>query len=546
MNKNITDVDRLVIFIAAAVGVVLFLPAVVYAGVLYIFYRVVKKKAVFYMLFSAAFAVACYFLISDHENISVQYFNVLWNMIQCIAEDRLPQNVDLKSLLIVGISAGSILFFLYRLYLLSRPEWVRKRERRNRGKVSSQMMKRLERTEHPEDGTVLGLDYGGGIVKVSDRELNGHCLVLGATGAGKTTTIMNFIESAAERNIPLIIVDGKGELEFAERIKKIAERFGRDFKLFSMKGDSLHYNPLRHGNFTEIKDKLISITEWTEPHYKLMSERYLQSAARVLMEAGEGIDLVNVAEKIEPDNLEMAAKRLPEDVSSRVFSIIDEVNEDVGGLLNRLAVFSESEIGELLSDTGDGNTIDLINSIENGKIVFFSLDSLRFSEYSRLLGRLIVIDLKTTAARMFGKNRKIYTVFDEFGVFAGPQVTDFINKSRGAGFHVILSTQELADLRGDGKTELMEQVLGNTNIKIIHRQDVPSSAELLSSLIGTEDDIHVTYQVSNEGATGMGTVKEEKSFIVHPDEIKRLGVGEAFVIKKFPMFDVRWVKVRNL
>ncbi len=545
MNKNVTDLDRLVIFIAAAVGAVLFLPAVVYAGVLYIFYRGIKKKVVFYMLSSTAFAVACYFLIIDYQNIILQYFKDLWHIIKSVSENKLPQSVNFKDLITVGIPSGSVLFLLHRMYVLSRPEWVRKRERRNRGKVSSRMMKRLERAEHPEDGTVLGLDHEGGIVKVSDRELNGHCLVLGATGAGKTTTIMNFIESAAGRNIPLIIVDGKGELEFAERVKKIAERFGRDFKLFSMKGDSLHYNPLRHGNFTEIKDKLISITEWTEPHYKLMSERYLQSAARVLMEAGEGIDLVNVAEKIEPDNLEMVAKRLPEDVSSRVFSIIDEINEDVGGLLNRLAVFSESEIGELLSDTGDSGTIDLIESVEKSEVVFFSLDSLRFPEYSKLLGRLIVIDLKTTAARMFGRRRKVYTVFDEFGVFAGPQVTDFINKSRGAGFHVILSTQELADLRVDGKTELMEQVLGNTNIKIIHRQDVPSSAELLSSLIGTEDDIHITYQVNNDSTTGMGTVKEEKSFIVHPDEIKRLGVGEAFVVRKFPEFSVSRVRVRN-
>lgn len=98
--------------------------------------------------------------------------------------------------------------------------------------------------------------------------------------------------------------------------------------------------------------------------------------------------------------------------------------------------------------------------------MLFSLDALRFSEYSKLLGKLIVIDLKTTAARMFGNSRKVFVTFDEFGVFAGPQVTDFINKSRAAGFHVILSTQEVADLRVEGKAELMDQTLGNTNVKI--------------------------------------------------------------------------------
>jgi len=43
-------------------------------------------------------------------------------------------------------------------------------------------------------------------------------------------------------------------------------------------------------------------------------------------------------------------------------------------------------------------------------------------------------------------------------------------------------------------------------------------------------------QVNDISPTGMGTVKEEKSFIVHPDEIKRLKRGEAFVVRKFPVF----------
>jgi len=34
----------------------------------------------------------------------------------------------------------------------------------------------------------------------------------------------------------------------------------------------MHYNPLRHSNYTELKDKLITITKWTEPHYKLVAE----------------------------------------------------------------------------------------------------------------------------------------------------------------------------------------------------------------------------------------------------------------------------------
>jgi hypothetical protein len=43
----------------------------------------------------------------------------------------------------------------------------------------------------------------------------------------------------------------------------------------------------------------------------------------------------------------------------------------------------------------------------------------------------------------------------------------------------------------------------------------------------------------------MEDLKGEKSFIVHPDEIKRLKRGEAFVVKKFSEFFVKKVWVRR-
>jgi type IV secretory pathway TraG/TraD family ATPase VirD4 len=494
--------------------------------------------------------------VKDFNMLILDYFKLILETYKSLFNSKIPHNLDWIVLIKVGIPVGFTLSLMMELYTAAQPEWVKKKKEMGKDKERSfneRLVKKLEKLSQPDDGTLIGIDEAGNTVKITDEELNGHCLVLGATGAGKTTTLMNFIESAARRGIPVIIVDGKGEIGFAEKVKNMAGKYSRKFYLFSMTHEkSMHYNPLRVGNFTELKDKLISLSDWTEPHYKFLSERYLQSAIRILQNTNNRVDLVNISKKLNYNALLEEAKKLVREGEmdkneyEAFYDMIDSAKKDIIGLVNRLAVFSESEIGELLSDTEDEGTIDLIKCIEENAVVFFSLDALRFSEYSRLLGRLIVIDLKTTAARMFESNKKVFTIFDEFGVFAGPQVTDFINKSRAAGFHVILSTQELADLRIEGKIELMEQILGNTNIKIIHRQDVPVSAELLSSLIGTRDDITITMQVNEISPTGMGTVKEEKSFIVHPDEIKRLKRGEAFVVRKFPAFFVEKVLVRKV
>jgi hypothetical protein len=49
---------------------------------------------------------------------------------------------------------------------------------------------------------------------------------------------------------------------------------------------------------------------------------------------------------------------------------------------------------------------------------------------------------------------------------------------------IMLSTQELADLARVDPL-FADQVLANTNVKIVHRQNVPKSAERLSGVLGT-------------------------------------------------------------
>jgi hypothetical protein len=60
------------------------------------------------------------------------------------------------------------------------------------------------------------------------------------------------------------------------------------------------------------------------------------------------------------------------------------------------------------------------------------------------------------------------------------------------------------------------------------------SAEQVSSWIGTRDTFTVTAQLNiQQGESGMGTVKRNREFIVHPNAIKQeLKVGEVFYASK--------------
>ena len=110
-----------------------------------------------------------------------------------------------------------------------------------------------------------------------------------------------------------------------------------------------------------------------------------------------------------------------------------------------------------------------------------------------------------------------------------------INMGRSAGIHAVLSTQSLSDIasgRKENADHFINQVVGNCNNFILHRQNSAEDAEKLASMLGTRNTLEYTAQVSQIGPTHMGTVRRTRGFIAHPDDIKSLGTGEAFFYSK--------------
>ena len=87
-----------------------------------------------------------------------------------------------------------------------------------------------------------------------------------------------------------------------------------------------------------------------------------------------------------------------------------------------------------------------------------------------------------------------YVVIDEASVLGGDHVLALFARGRESGLGVLAATQELADF-DRAAPGLRDQVLGNTAIKLAHRQDVPSSAQTIAQLAGTETAWEETQRV---------------------------------------------------
>src|SRR5579863_254574 len=339
----------------------------------------------------------------------------------------------------------------------------------------------------------IGRDDSGHVVEVPERTLAAHGLILGATGAGKSTTLLALLGDQIKRGHPVVAIDLKGSPAFADDLRAAAEAAGRPFIQWTPDGPS-HWNPLAAGNATELKDKLLGTERFTEPHYRRAAERYLQLAIQVAQEAAPGrpLTLSGVVELMTPERLAAASRRASraraEQVGDYLGSLTSDQNSAVRGLASRLAVLTESHTGPLLEPGPADRTLDLRRALRGGEVVLFSLNSSTYGGLASMLGTLAVQDLVAAAgARLTngaGQLPRAVVAIDEFSALQSDNVLALLARGREAGVGVLLATQELADLDRAGRG-VREQILGNTALKIAHRQDVPESAAAVARLAGT-------------------------------------------------------------
>jgi type IV secretory pathway TraG/TraD family ATPase VirD4 len=407
-----------------------------------------------------------------------------------------------------------------------------------------------------EPAVVLGTDQRARRVALTDRELSAHGLILGASGAGKSTTLLRILTEQIARGQPMVAIDMKGSPAFARVLGEAARAAGRPFSVWSIDGPA-HWNPLQHGNATELKDKVMATERFTEPHYQRAAERYVQTVLQVLSAArpGRAPVLSEVVELMDPGRLPSALRGLDRDLRDRVRDYLAGLTPDqlsaVRGLQTRLAVLTESHTAPYLAP-GSGASIDLREALRGPEVVLFSLNSARYGRLAAQLGTLVVQDLVSASgdrlddASVTGRGGVATIAIDEFSALGADHTIALLSRGRESGLSVLVATQEMADL-DRAAPGLRDQVVGVTALKIIHRQEVPNSARTIALMVGTERVWEQTRQTAagllGGYDTGRGTRREVERFTVHPNEIQSLSTGEAIVISKLGGQGVRRVRV---
>ncbi len=404
------------------------------------------------------------------------------------------------------------------------------------------------RAPRREDGIMLGVDARGRLVRLGYDELSAHGLIVGASGAGKTTTLLTILTDQVRRGRPVVAIDMKGSPSFVNELATAAADAGRPFKLWTLDGGA-HWNPIAHGNATELKDKLIRTEHFTEPHYMRAAERYVQTVLQVLAAAhtDRPPTLQEVVELMDPGHLTGVLRHVDRPLRERVQDYRAGLTHDqlsaIRGLQTRLAIMTESHIGPFLAPPRDpqADIIDLRAALNGPEVVVFSLNSSRYGQLASQIGSLAVQDLVSVSGVRLDEPRNGRALapamigIDEFSGIGTDHVGALLARGREAGMPVFVSTQEFVDFER-ASPGFRDLVLGVTAVNIFHRQNVPESARMIARIAGTEMAWEETHQTGGGllggYETGRGTRRRVERFIVDPNEIQTLPRGEAVVISK--------------
>ena len=194
---------------------------------------------------------------------------------------------------------------------------------------------------------------------LSDRQLEAHALIVGASGAGKTTTLETILAQQIARGRPVVAIDMKGSPGFESELAAAATAAGRRLTVWRPDGQT-HWNPLAHGGPTALKDRLMSAERFSEPHYQRAAERYLQTALTALEAAhpDRPPSLSEVVTVMAPPRLASLARHAPQPLAIRTADYLASMTPDqlsaAAGLGTRLALLSESVAGPRLEPAGVG------------------------------------------------------------------------------------------------------------------------------------------------------------------------------------------------
>src|SRR5437762_1243912 len=389
---------------------------------------------------------------------------------------------------ILGIGIPGIAIWV----LMKRREW-----KENQRRYPPLVMSPAADAKHVEkawkqNAVVLGYDVHGTPWLWPDKVRVMQGIVLGMTGMGKTTLLKNIITQDLSRTvgtpeaphgIPMVIFDGKGDLDFFHDLLPHIHHAGRlkDLRVLNpARPDiSVRYNPFHctDEDYMSVVNMVFGSFNLHDEFFAKHQLNYLADIVRVLVYTGAKFNFYDVIvmaldEQVLREQVEKARKRLEREteistqrrlnfemsVKNLYQSFQDrERVPKIQGLLNECMTFLDDELSVITGPYEELLSLDEV--IEQELILFVSLNVNKNTEPVRALGKMLLQNLQLVVGKRYESedqrrrvNRPIFSVvLDEFAPFGYRNFAQILQTARGTHTAFLFSMQSLPQLMHVGR-----------------------------------------------------------------------------------------------
>ena len=366
-------------------------------------------------------------------------------------------------------------------------------------------------------GLFLGYTLGGDALLPTKRgramlplpQLAHHLLVTGATGSGKTETVLRLAYSLAETSDwTIVYLDGKGDRQTMERFAGLMAHAGRGVGLFPEQ----RYDGWR-GTPEEIANRLLQLIDFAQEGGGTYYRDLAVSAIRLAC--------------ITPSGPPRSSTELLRRINGTALSELHHGHPQAGDAAslrpNDLDAI-RTRYGAFFATVGD--VLDGKLSFEQIDTGYFLLDGLRLKYEAGYLARFLVEEFTQWAVGRKPRDQQVLLVVDEFSAIAtaGQGLVDVVERARGFGVAAALCPQVAEGMGGE---EAAARIIGSTRTILMHKTAIPSQ---LADVAGTRRVYERAHQLDQQTLTGLGSTRLQHEYRVDLDEVRRLRVGQCFAI----------------
>ena len=367
----------------------------------------------------------------------------------------------------------------------------------------------------PPEGAVLGrrmageraLPMSGPRLVWPFEQMPRHAVLLGGSGSGKTETSMRIAhELACKSDAQVFYLDAKGDRGSAERFAALMRDAGRKPRIFPNEP----FDGWR-GDWRGIANRLLEVVEFAA----VGSAAYYRDIAKTTLQLA-----CNHPDGPPRSSTELLA-RLDYEMLLNAHGPSSAVLSLPRDRVSQVRMRYEAFFGQL------GCALDGDWSWEDTDAAYLLLDSVALGEDAAGTACLLFADYAHYFTQRKAPQRFCLLFADEFSAIASSSdVAMKVEQARSFNAGLVLVPQTSSGL---GSPLQRDRILGSVETVILHAGNQP---EEIVSLAGTRREVELSHRFADGAREREGLARLTDRPAVHPDRVRELAVGMAWVIRR--------------